>query len=592
MPSGSIFARHLAAQHFHRARRQAAVESLLARLSGQSVDLLSYNDVVEKLGVRSQSTAGLQQIPLGAIVGSVGRYQDFTRSFLPRQESDEDRWVSVGAAAPTIGDLPPIDVYKIGDVYFVLDGNHRVSVARQQRVAYIDAYVTDVRTRAPLPPGARPDDLIIAAEYAAFLAYTHLDLIRPGCDLRVSVPGQYAHLENHIEANRYQLETAGDTELSLEDAAARWFDEAYLPMVEAIREQGILRYFPGRTETDFFIWLSRHRQALQRELGQQVSPETAVVRLLPRAQATERAAVVPASPLRRLRRLVVPEQPATPPITWAAGRTLDRYSEHLFAGILLPFAVREASGQMEPNQAALALALAQAQAEEAQLCALAVVDHKPLSPAEQASVERLRDVLREIRNSAGPAANVDLTWGDPTQRAIDMAFINDLVVLDRHFNQTTPDEPAPTAAVRRLIVAAHRPLYVVGETAEPTPRRALLVHDSRRAFDEALFIAAYLAEQWKIELCVLPISNGRNTQATVVRIDDYLQLHEINATFLPPSRPGDRLPAAIVDAAAEHDCDLILLPAPVDPLHSRRTNLTGAVIAVVERWPRAVLIAT
>ena len=83
MPSGSIYARHLAAQQFHRARRQAAIERLVARLSGESIDLLSFNDIIDKLGVRSQSTAGLQQIPLSAIVGSVGRYQDFTRAFPP-----------------------------------------------------------------------------------------------------------------------------------------------------------------------------------------------------------------------------------------------------------------------------------------------------------------------------------------------------------------------------------------------------------------------------------------------------------------------------------------------------------------------------
>ena len=146
----------MVAEQFHRARRQAAVESLLARLSGSSTDLLSYNEVVDKLGVSGQSPGGLRQIPVDAIVGSVSRYQDFTRTFLPRNEADEDRWVSVGSAASVIGDLPPIECYKVGDNYFVLDGNHRVSIAKQQGVDYIDAYVTEVRTRAPLPAGARP----------------------------------------------------------------------------------------------------------------------------------------------------------------------------------------------------------------------------------------------------------------------------------------------------------------------------------------------------------------------------------------------------------------------------------------------------
>ena len=272
MSSGSAFRRPLVARQFHRAHRQAALETLVARLSGQSADLLSYDEIVGKLRVTGQSPAGLQQIPVAAIVGSVGRYQDFTRTFLPRLESDEDRWVAVGSAAPVVGDLPPIDVYKVGDAYFVLDGNHRVSIARRQGVDYIDAQVTEVRTRAPLPPGAKPDGLIIAAEYAAFLEYTRLDVTRPGIDLSVSVPGQYRHLENHIEAHRFELEAGSETEMPLDEAAAHWYDEAYLPLVHAIREQGILRYFPDRTETDFFVWLARHRVELQRQLGWDESP--------------------------------------------------------------------------------------------------------------------------------------------------------------------------------------------------------------------------------------------------------------------------------------------------------------------------------
>ncbi len=263
MSSGSDYRRILAAEQFHRARREAAVESLLARLSGQSADLLSFEQVARTLRVSGQSPGGLQQIPIEAIVGSVGRYQDFSRTFLPRQETDEDRWVRVSAAAEAIGDLPPIEVYKIGQNYFVLDGNHRVSIARRQGLSHIDAHVIEVRTRAPLPPDAKPDDLIIAAEQAAFLEATRLDLTRPDSDLRVSVPGQYRHLENHIEAFRYRQEQETGQDMPFDQAAARWYDEVYLPTVLALRAQGILRYFPGRTETDAYIWLIEHREALE-----------------------------------------------------------------------------------------------------------------------------------------------------------------------------------------------------------------------------------------------------------------------------------------------------------------------------------------
>ena len=592
MSSGSAYRRPLVARQFHRAHRQAALETLVARLSGQSADLLSYDEVVGKLRVAGQSPAGLRQIPVAAIVGSVGRYQDFTRTFLPRLESDEDRWVSVGAAAPVISDLPPIDVYKVGDAYFVLDGNHRVSIARLQGVAYIDANVTEVRTRVPLPPGARPDALIVAAEYGAFLEYTRLDLTRPGVDMSVSVPGQYVHLENHIEAYRFRVETEAGTEWAFDDAAAHWYDEAYLPLVQAIREQGILRYFPGRTETDFFVWLARHRLELQHELGWNISPDQAVSRLLSHARATERAAARP-SRLRRLTRLVAPERPAPLP-SWSSERTLARYSEHLFANVLLPITINEATGQMGLPVPAMRRAIKLSIDEGAQLCLLAVLDHSPPTSSEQAAIEAAREAVRRGKEALGLVGALDLETGNPTQRTIDLAFLNDLIVLDRHFNPATPDEAAPTAAARRIVTTAHRPLFIVEESDGAMPmQRALLVHDTRRAFDESLFIAAYLAERWKVALTVLPIGNGRNTAGVVARSQDYLAMHEVEPVYLSPVRASGGLAEVIVSTAAEVEADLIVLPGPGRGQNGvNQPDLTDTVMAVVRRWPRAVLIAS
>lgn len=592
MSSGSTYRRPLVARQFHRARRQAALETLLARLSGNSADLLSYDAVIGKLGITGQSPLGLRQIPVAAIVGSVGRYQDFTRTFLPRLQSDEERWVSVGAAAPVVGDLPPIEVYKVGDAYFVLDGNHRVSIARQQGVDFIDAQVVEVRTRAPLPHGAQPDALIVAAEYAAFLEDTRLDINRPGADLSVSVPGQYVHLENHIEAHRYRLETEVERPWPLDEAAANWYDDAYLPLVQAIREQGVLRYFPGRTETDFYVWLARNRLELQRELGWEISPEVAVSRLLTRARAAEQAARRP-SRLRRLTQLVVPDRPPAP-LTWATERTLARYSEHLFANVLLPFAISESAGRNGPSRAALDRAMALSLEEGAQLCALAVIDRPAESAAERAAVERVREVLHRGKETLGLAGGLDLETGDATQHAIDLAYLNDLIVLDRRFNPATPDEPTPTAAAQRVITESHRPLLVVEESGEAAlMARVLLVHDTRRAFDEGLFLAAYLAEQWRVSLAVLPIGNARNTDAVVQRAGDYLAMHEVEPQYLPPVRPARSLADTIIATAGEVEADLIILPAPGRGRNgANQPNLNDTIFAVLRRWPRAALIAS
>jgi hypothetical protein len=194
----------VAAVHdFHRARRKAALENIMARLTGRSADLLSYEEVRQKLRARGITAQELKEIPLDGIVGSVGRYADFTRNFLPRQDSDEGRWARVKVKVTDMGGLPPIKVYQIGEVYFVLDGNHRVSVARQVGATYIEAYVTEVRTKVPLSPNTQPDDLILKAEYADFLEHTRLDELRPEADLSVTAPGQYQALEEHIEVHRY-----------------------------------------------------------------------------------------------------------------------------------------------------------------------------------------------------------------------------------------------------------------------------------------------------------------------------------------------------------------------------------------------------
>ena len=171
-----------AAEDFRRARQQVGLQGLLARWRGKSLDLLSFDDVRRQLRSYGQESRGLQEIPLDAIVGSVGRYQDFTRTFLPLLDDNQGRWARVLMAQTSVG-LPPISVYQIGVAYFVLDGNHRVSVARQMGSDSIEAYVTEVKTLVPLSPDDEADDIILKAEYADFLARTRLDVNLPDVDL-------------------------------------------------------------------------------------------------------------------------------------------------------------------------------------------------------------------------------------------------------------------------------------------------------------------------------------------------------------------------------------------------------------------------
>ncbi len=254
-----------ALRDFRDARRKAALQDIIARLKRKSDDLISYEDARRLLRAEGATQQGLQDIPLDAIVGSVGRYADFTRSFLPRRDSDRERWAKVKLKAMYLGGLPPIEVYRIGEAYFVLDGNHRVSVARELGASHIQAYVTEVHTMVPLDADVKPDDLIIKARHAEFLEDTQLHQLRPQADFTMTAPGSYRLLEEQIKQHEQHLRQKQAGDVSREQAAVSWCDHVYLPVVKAIRHQGILRDFPGRTEADLYVWVSRHQEEVGKD---------------------------------------------------------------------------------------------------------------------------------------------------------------------------------------------------------------------------------------------------------------------------------------------------------------------------------------
>ena len=207
------------------------MEQIMAFLKGETSELLSYEEVRKKLKATASGGYRLEEIPLDAIVGSVGRYGDFTRHFLPRIDKDESRWTRVQAAAFSPTGVPPIEVYQIGDAYFVLDGNHRVSVARQAGNTHIEAYVTKIHTKVPITPDIKPDELEAKAQYVEFLEKTHLDDMRPDVDLSMTIPGKYHRLYRQIEQHQSALAQAQQREITYEEAAADWYDSVYWPLV-------------------------------------------------------------------------------------------------------------------------------------------------------------------------------------------------------------------------------------------------------------------------------------------------------------------------------------------------------------------------
>ncbi len=263
-----------ARQDFREARKQAFVNEVRGVLSGEPTALLSFKDVQQRLGVRTCALGRLQTVPLKRIVGSEGRYLDFDREFLPRRSDTESRWESLSVAFDRMENVPPVELYKVGEAYFVRDGNHRVSVARRHGAEFIDAYVIDCPSRINLDSGLDVRRLLVEEEHLQFLERTHLDVVL-GADIRLTASGAYDALERHIDGHRYYLGQERGKPVTFEQAARSWYDKVYLPTVEVVRRSKILDRFPGRTEGDLYIWVLEHLYYLRERGGGDVSLEQA-----------------------------------------------------------------------------------------------------------------------------------------------------------------------------------------------------------------------------------------------------------------------------------------------------------------------------
>jgi len=260
---------------FDTARRRAFWNEIGSFLSGRSNRLLSWDEVRDKLGVRGQVYSGIEAVPLDKIIGSVGRYRDFDRVFLPAHDRTADRWRSIARAHYDEVNLPPVKLYRVGEAYFVLDGNHRVSVVREQGIAFVDAEVIEVVTSVPVTADLDADDLEIKGEYARFLERTWLDKLRPEQNIEFTIGGGYERLLEHIAVHRYFMGLEQQRFVSEDEAVCDWYDSLYMVLARIIREKDILGDFPGRTEADLYLWIMDHQHYLREQFGPGVGTEQA-----------------------------------------------------------------------------------------------------------------------------------------------------------------------------------------------------------------------------------------------------------------------------------------------------------------------------
>jgi hypothetical protein len=263
---------------FNRAQLKAFLREIVATVSRRPNELVSFETVRRSLKIFGENYRGVRPVRVGQIVGSATlRYHDFDRAFLPTQARTKSRWKRVDEAYYEDVALPPVKLYQVGQVYFVRDGHHRVSVAREKGQEFIDAEVIEMKTKVPLTLADLSENMVeIAGMHVDFMEKTQLDQLRPENSIHFSEPGGYIRLIEHIAVHRYYLGIEQKRPIRWQDAVISWYDHLYGPIAAAIRAHNVLGDFPHRTEADLYLWTMDHYYFL-REQDESVELEDAVV---------------------------------------------------------------------------------------------------------------------------------------------------------------------------------------------------------------------------------------------------------------------------------------------------------------------------
>ena len=537
-------------QHdFDRAKRAGRMQRILSRLLGRENVLIPFEAVRRSLGSKEQGYRGVRPVRLDQIIGSLGRSDDFDRAFLPTQSHSRRKWLSVDSAYLAGKPLPPISLYKIGDAYFVVDGHHRISVARQKGQTFIDAEVIEVTSRIPVTSDLRVDDLDGLRAYRDFLDVTRLDRLHPDQDMRLSMPGDYAKLLEHIQMHKYLVETSEQRELTAAAAVSHWYDHVYMPVVETIRKNKLLADFPGRTEADLYLWMIDHAYYLSREIGRELSA-VEVAR-----DYVNRFSRRPKMLFRRIRHklfnLFVPDevQSGPPAGTWRHERIEMREELSLFRDILVT-----ATGA-ETGWRALAQAAEIARLEGSTLRGLHVM------PADndqaRAHGQEVLSEFTERCRGLGVPCTTSLAHGDVADRILERSRWVDLVVINqRRVHGRWAERPLGTIFQTVASQVARPVLAVPGAEMRPI-RRVVLAYDGSPKAREALFILKHMLQHWQVQATAISVADGGTNQTMLDDVCEYLELPgcpSVDLRYL--EGPVDE---AILSAMGQVEGDLLLM---------------------------------
>ena len=249
---------------FDEARRSAFLKDVFHFFQKRPTDLLPFEDVRERLQLKQIVDRGVQEVPLDRIIGTVGREHEFNRMFLPRDESLRKRWDEIKDLAEGSSGFPPVELYYVKDVYFVVDGHHRVSVARAVGATTIEARVKEFHSPVLLEPEVSLQDVLLQQGLVQFLQETGL-VQKERDEYVMTVVNGYEKLLDHISGHRSYRQLEKGRTLTWAEAVRSWRTSVYRPMVRLIRKHKILEQFEGHTEADLYLFVMEHLYYLREQ---------------------------------------------------------------------------------------------------------------------------------------------------------------------------------------------------------------------------------------------------------------------------------------------------------------------------------------
>ena len=498
---------------FHRLRSKAALERFWAGIRGESLDLMPYDEVSSKLRAVSQTNIGVQQVPLENIVGSVNRTSDFDRNFRPLSDGDRSRWANVKAAmtSPYTTGVPPVSLYKIGEAYFVLDGNHRISIAKEMGLDSIEAYVTEVKTKVPLSSSFTLAELAEKAALADFLEDTHLDRILPGIDLSLKRIENYPLLVEHINVHQYYMGIDQNREVSFDDAALDWYDHVYSPVVKIIEDSGLRYEFPDFTITDLYLWVLDRQQDLREEYGTSFKTENVVdfVASMEGKQTKDSGTAAD----RELERRISGE--------------LEGHSDCLFRDILVGMS------HSDVDLLAQKQAMMMNRCGDGSILGLHVkADSDLATPETEAELETTFYQQLNERQMKGRFIKVSGTVSKTLQ---EYGLLSDVTVVKLSYPPGGSVFDRLSSGIITLLQTSRRPIMFVKEVVMPVSR-VLLIYDEGEKGREALYIAAYYAARYGCGLFIMmPEKDSKSSAGAFNFAVDYLAAVNLDFEVVPQS---------------------------------------------------------